>query len=149
VNDLSPNGSFQLRILYLSRNVELQQTKLFLVVEDPWHSHFLDSLAESTASSFDCATNCTSLLTWFLYNVSARQLKANLNSSTTTSYHRSELQSRTLKLTLYTIRMSSSQSAPQELSEMRNSQSLETNQPKSQQSMGKTTTRPDYRRAKL
>ncbi|KAF5641749.1 uncharacterized protein FTJAE_4008 [Fusarium tjaetaba] len=31
--------------------------------------------------------------------------------------------------------MSSSQFAPQELSEMRNSQSLETNQPKSQQSM--------------
>ncbi|KAF5609675.1 uncharacterized protein FSUBG_3882 [Fusarium subglutinans] len=31
--------------------------------------------------------------------------------------------------------MSSSQSVPQELSEMRSSQSLETNQPKSQQSM--------------
>lgn len=45
--------------------------------------------------------------------------------------------------------MSSSQTAPQELSEMRTSQFLETNQPKSQQSMGKLATRPNYQHAKF
>lgn len=84
-----------------------------------------------------------------VYNVSARQLKGNVNSPITTSYHQPEPRPRILKLTLYTVKMSSSQSVPQELSEMRSSQSLETNQPRSQQSMGKTATRPDYQRAEF